>query len=178
MTVTPARGRRSPGRVLKSPLALPGAEYVSAAPASGSLALAPGPAALTPISAPLLRPRCVALGPRRLPEALPGVRAYAGHSPGVDGLALDNDGLQGRSVQGGEMPGSNHPRWSQEGTGRAQPGTGCNNGPVTDQRDHRCTGPTAGPEVAGADINPPSEWPDPRGEDPVRKPTLMDVRNR
>jgi hypothetical protein len=47
MTLSPARGRRSPGRVLKNPLAAPGGESVSAGPASGSLALAPGLAALT-----------------------------------------------------------------------------------------------------------------------------------
>jgi hypothetical protein len=47
MTVPTARGRRSPGRALKSPLAVPGAGAVSAGLASGSLTLAPERAALT-----------------------------------------------------------------------------------------------------------------------------------
>jgi hypothetical protein len=47
MTVSPARGRRSSGRVLKNPLAAPGGESASGGSISGSLALAPERAALT-----------------------------------------------------------------------------------------------------------------------------------
>jgi len=47
MTAPATRGRRAPGRALKSPLAVPGAAPASANPAFGSLALAPGRAALS-----------------------------------------------------------------------------------------------------------------------------------
>ena len=47
MTVQAGRGRRSPGRVLKSPLAAPGAAPVPSPDALGSLTCALGRAALT-----------------------------------------------------------------------------------------------------------------------------------
>jgi hypothetical protein len=47
MTTSATHGRRAPGRVLKSPLAAPGASTVASPDALGSAALALGRAALT-----------------------------------------------------------------------------------------------------------------------------------
>jgi hypothetical protein len=47
MTAPAVRGRRSTGRVLKSPLAAPGASTAASADTFGSLAFAPGHAKLT-----------------------------------------------------------------------------------------------------------------------------------
>ena len=75
----------------------------------------------------------------------------------------------------GEMPGFDHPRRQQAGTGRALSGAACKDGPPADQWGDRCIGPTAKLGVARGGASSAWKSLDPRVREPVRKPALAPV---